>query len=123
MADKRDYYEVLGLNKGASDDDIKKAYRNVAKKYIGNAVCAIDLAGAEAIYKTSDYAEEFKIAKENNSSYKDIGSNWVAVGNMNLKVNNRINEIGKIWAREQLIRAVNKARNYKISSKEKTDAK
>ena len=30
---KRDYYEVLGLQKGASDDDIKKAYRKMAKKY------------------------------------------------------------------------------------------
>ncbi len=33
MADKRDYYEVLGLNKGASDDDIKKAFKKMAKKY------------------------------------------------------------------------------------------
>ncbi len=33
MADKRDYYEVLGLEKGASEDDIKKAYRKSAKKY------------------------------------------------------------------------------------------
>lgn len=33
MADKRDYYEVLGVEKGASDADIKKSYRKVAKKY------------------------------------------------------------------------------------------
>ncbi len=33
MADKRDYYEVLGIQKGASDDEIKKAYRKMAKQY------------------------------------------------------------------------------------------
>ncbi|MCD8001500.1 MAG: molecular chaperone DnaJ [Oscillospiraceae bacterium] len=33
MAEKRDYYEVLGLQKGASDDEIKKAYRKLAKQY------------------------------------------------------------------------------------------
>lgn len=33
MADKRDYYEVLGVDKTASDADIKKAFRALAKKY------------------------------------------------------------------------------------------
>ena len=33
MAQKRDYYEVLGVDKNASEDDIKKAYRKIAIKY------------------------------------------------------------------------------------------
>ncbi|MBE6554691.1 MAG: molecular chaperone DnaJ [Ruminococcaceae bacterium] len=33
MADKRDYYEVLGVDKGADEATIKKAYRSLAKKY------------------------------------------------------------------------------------------
>ena len=46
MAEKRDYYEVLGVPKNASDADIKKAFRTLAKKYhpdmhpeIGRASC------------------------------------------------------------------------------------
>ena len=33
MADKRDYYEVLGVSKTATDAEIKKAFRVLAKKY------------------------------------------------------------------------------------------
>ena len=31
--DKKDYYEVLGLSKGASDEEIKRAFRKLAKQY------------------------------------------------------------------------------------------
>ena len=33
MADKRDYYEVLGVSKSATEDELKKAYRKLAKQY------------------------------------------------------------------------------------------
>ena len=33
MAQKRDYYEVLGVNKNSSEDEIKRAFRRLAKKY------------------------------------------------------------------------------------------
>ena len=33
MAEKRDYYEVLGVDKNATDEELKKAFRKMAKKY------------------------------------------------------------------------------------------
>ena len=38
MADKRDYYEVLGVDKSADDEKIKKAYRQLAKKYLKDSI-------------------------------------------------------------------------------------
>jgi len=52
MATKRDYYEVLGLEKGASDDEIKKAYRRLSKKYHPD------------INKEADAEEKFKEVSE-----------------------------------------------------------
>ena len=41
---KRDYYEVLGVDKNATDDAIKKAYRKLAKNYHCQFLAASDVA-------------------------------------------------------------------------------
>ena len=56
MAEQRDLYEVLGLQKGASDDEIKKAYRKLAKKYHpdlnpGDKVAAEKMQEVNAAYE------------------------------------------------------------------------
>lgn len=60
MADKRDYYEVLGVAKGASDDEIKKAYRKLAKKYHPDA----NPGDAEAEAKFKEASEAYAILSD-----------------------------------------------------------
>ena len=60
MADKRDYYEVLGVDKNADDDTLKKAYRKLAKKYHPDVNPGDDSA-----------AEKFKEASEAYSILSD----------------------------------------------------
>ena len=50
MAEKRDYYEILGIQKNASVDDIKSAYRRLALKYHPDRNPA-DRKGAEEKFK------------------------------------------------------------------------
>ena len=65
MAEKRDYYEVLGLQKGASEDDIKQAYRKAALKWHPDRW----VSGTDAEKKTAE--EKFKEASEAYSVLSD----------------------------------------------------
>ena len=60
MADKRDYYEVLGIQKGAGDDEIKKAYRKVAKKYHPD----LHPGDAEAEAKFKEAGEAYEVLSD-----------------------------------------------------------
>ena len=71
MADKRDYYEVLGVEKGADEATLKKAYRNLAKKYHpernpGNAE-------AEAKFKEVNEAYDVLSDSEKRAKYDQFG--------------------------------------------------
>ncbi|MBQ3075795.1 MAG: molecular chaperone DnaJ [Clostridia bacterium] len=71
MAEKRDYYEVLGLSKGAGDDEIKKAYRKLAKKYHPD----MNPGDSEAEVKFKEVNEAYSVLsdEEKKSRYDQFG--------------------------------------------------
>ena len=68
MVDKRDYYEVLGVNKNASDDEIKKAFRKAAVKYHPDKE-----GGDEAKFKEVNEAYEVLKDKQKRQRYDQFG--------------------------------------------------
>ena len=71
MADKRDYYEVLGVDKSADDATLKKAYRSLAKKY--HPDMNPDNKEAEAMFKEVNEAYEVLSDPEKKAKYDQFG--------------------------------------------------
>ena len=70
MSEKRDYYEVLGVSKSASEQEIKKAYRSLAKKYHPDVSSEKD---AEAKFKEINEAYEVLSDTNKRASYDQFG--------------------------------------------------
>ena len=70
----RDYYNVLGVSRNASDDEIKQAFRQKAKQYHPDA--NPDNPTAEARFKEVNEAYEVLSDEEKRSAYNRFGENW-----------------------------------------------
>ncbi len=69
----KDYYQILGLERGASDDDIRKSYRKLARKYHPDV--SKD-AKAEDRFKEVSEAYEVLRDPEKRRKYDQLGHNW-----------------------------------------------
>ena len=68
---KRDYYEVLGVDRSAAEADIKKSYRRLAMKYHPDR--NPDDAAAEASFKEAKEAYEILSSQEKRAAYDQFG--------------------------------------------------
>ncbi|MBD3670047.1 MAG: DnaJ domain-containing protein [Gammaproteobacteria bacterium] len=69
----RDYYEILGVDRNASQDEIKAAYRKLARKYHPDVSQEAD---AEVRFKELGEAYEVLKDPEKRAAYDSLGANW-----------------------------------------------
>src|SRR5207248_3180788 len=70
----RDYYETLGVSKTASDEEIRSAFRKLARKYHPDV--AKDKKTAEEKFKEINEAYEVLSDPEKRKKYDQLGANW-----------------------------------------------
>ena len=73
MTTKRDYYEILGIQKGAEASDIKKAYRNLALKYHPDRVSSDKKKEAEERFKEISEAYAVLSDSQKKAQYDQFG--------------------------------------------------
>jgi len=71
---QRDYYDVLGVPRSASGDEIRKAYKKLARKYHPDANA--DTVGAEQKFAEITEANEVLGDPEKRKKYDQFGENW-----------------------------------------------
>ena len=76
--DYKDYYKILGVSRDASEDELKRAYRSLARKYHPD-VNPGD-SSAEARFKDINEAYQVLNDRENRQKYDRFGSNWRRTG-------------------------------------------
>jgi curved DNA-binding protein len=72
----RDYYEVLGVPRTATADDIRKAYRQLARKHHPDLQPAADRAKAAERFKEINEANEVLSDPDKRAKYDALGPNW-----------------------------------------------